>query len=261
MNYGLYLSASGLQVNMARQDVFANNMANVKTGGFKPDMAMVMGRRPEVEEKGLGFELRHELLDRLGGGVFKAPHRLDMSEGPMEQTDNPLDVALANPKTFLNVQATNPQTGQPQLRLTRDGALTLNAEGQLITQAGGHRVLDDNDQPITVDREQDVNINEVGAVIQSGEVIAQLGVSQVTDDTALRKDARNLLRIEGGDELRQPADDRSMRPGYRESSGVDPIKTLNQLIAATNNVSANGNMIRYHDQMMEQAVNTLGRVA
>ena len=52
MNYGLYLSASGVLTSMHRQDVIANNLANVATVGFKPDDVTLMARQPERIENG-----------------------------------------------------------------------------------------------------------------------------------------------------------------------------------------------------------------
>ena len=70
MNYGLYLSASGVLTNMYRQDVFANNLANASTVGFKRDLAAISQRDPESIEGGHAMQWRNDLLDELGGGVF-----------------------------------------------------------------------------------------------------------------------------------------------------------------------------------------------
>ena len=91
MNYGLYLSASGVLTNMYRQDVFANNLANAQTIGFKPDFPMLSQRDPESVEDDAGFDVRHDLLDRLGGGVYAGPQAIDFSVGRLEQTENPMD--------------------------------------------------------------------------------------------------------------------------------------------------------------------------
>ena len=92
MNYGLHLSAQGVLANLYRQDVFANNLANMGTVGFKRDLAMISQRSPEALEDAHPFELQNGLLDRLGGGVFAGPQQVLFSQGSMQKTNSPLDV-------------------------------------------------------------------------------------------------------------------------------------------------------------------------
>ncbi len=51
MDYGIYLSAAGLQVNQYRMEVLANNLANADTPGFKHDLTVVQERQPESRER------------------------------------------------------------------------------------------------------------------------------------------------------------------------------------------------------------------
>ena len=70
MNYGMYLSASGVLTNTYRQDVYANNLANAQTVGFKVDVPSIKQRDPESIEDDLGYSVSKDMLDRLGGGVL-----------------------------------------------------------------------------------------------------------------------------------------------------------------------------------------------
>lgn len=261
MNYGLYLSASGVLTNLYRQDVFSNNLANVETVGFKQDLPSIRQRDPESVEEQFGSDVSKRLLDRLGGGVLAGQQRIGFTPGPTRNTGAPLDVALDSPDTFFAIGVDDAQTGQSATRLTRDGRFSRNDEGYLVTVTGGHSVLDTNDRPIRVDDDAPVTIDKSGRVLQQGEEIAQLQVTSVTDTNRLVKEGQNLFRFDGPEDLRKPADLATVRPGFVEASGVDPIKALMQLISATKAVTANGNMIRYHDLLMDRAVNVLGRVA
>lgn len=258
MNYGLYLSASGVLTNLYRQDVFANNLANAHTVGFKRDLAAVTSRPPEAIEKGLGFEDRHALLDKLGGGMLAARPRIDFSAAAVTPTHNPLDAALLDDVSFFSVGYINPETGRQEVRFTRDGRFTRNAQGQLVTVAGGFPVLGDSGRPLTLPDGQ-AEIGSDGRVRVNGQVIGQLGIVTVPDRTMLIKQGQNLFRYLGKGEAR-PVAQPQLRPGHTEQSGVDPIDTLMDLISATKAVTSNGNLIRYHDQMLDRAVNVLGRV-
>lgn len=260
MNYGLYLSASGVQASLYRQDVFAHNLANVETPAFKPDIPGVQQRAPESIEDGFGGALRHNLLDRLGGGVFAGPQRISFDAGPARQTGSPLDLMLGGEDTFFAVEREGGPAGEQAIHLTRDGRFQLDQEGFLVTTAGQHYVLDANDQRIQLDEGGPVSIASDGSVLEGDEVVAQLQVTEVSDRDALRKRGQSLFAMPDGRDLRTEAADPSVRSGFLEGSGVDPIRAMLKVVAATKSATGNANMIRYHDLTMDRAVNVLGRV-
>ena len=79
MNYGRYLAASGGLTNSYRQDGFDNNLANVNSVGFKPEMPVLTVREPEASEDASTYGTANALLDRLGGGVLDGRVRVDRS--------------------------------------------------------------------------------------------------------------------------------------------------------------------------------------
>ncbi len=261
MNYGLYLSASGVLTNLYRQDVFANNLANAQTAGFKRDLASLMQRSPEVTEDELGMDLRSDLLDKLGGGALAGPQRIGFDQGPLRTTDRPLDIALEG-EGFFTVALRNPSTGRSEIRLTRDGSFSLNTQGTLVTASGGRPVLDDRDQPIQLRTDVPVQVSQTGDIVQGDEIVARLGIAMV-DRTRLTKQGENLFAWTGSDPRtsRQTPPQTLVRQGFSEMSNVDPVRALLDVVNATKAVSSNGNLIRYHDLLMDRAVNTLGRVA
>ncbi len=260
MNYGLWLSASAMQANTWRQDVYANNLANASTVAFKRDLANLRQRDPEAIASGQ-IDARHDLLDKLSGGVLAGPQSISFAPGPMQRTGVPTDIALDQNDTFLAVQHRDPATNALSVRLTRDGRLSRNAAGDLVLAASGHRVLDVNDQPITLAADAPFSIRSDGFILQNGEEIAQMQVTGVTDLNLLVKQGSNLFAFKEAGDFRRPVPGATVRPEHVEASGVDPIKALLELVAATKAISSNGNLIRYHDTLMDRAVNVLGRVA
>ena len=260
MNYGLYLSASGVLTNLYRQDVYANNLANAHTSGFKPDFAGVLQRPSESKEDSFGFDLSHKLLDRLGGGVFAGPQFVDFSPSNPVRTGNDLDVALLEKRQFFAVSTHDADTDQRQVQLTRDGRFTRNNEGFIVTVAGGHPVLNPDDEPIELPLGS-IHINRNGQIFDDAdELIGQIQVATVSDLNALRKQGQNLFKIDGPTNLRQVVETPLVKNGFVEDSGTDPIDALMKLIDATKSATGNANLIRYHDLLMDQAVNVLGRV-
>ncbi len=252
--YGLGLAASGVQVNMYRQDVYANNLANVKTAGFKADLASVRQRDAEAIEDALSFDRRDPLLDRLGGGVFAEPTRVMFDVGPLEKTGNPMDLGLNDKTTFFMVQLPNGET-----RLTRDGRFAVDKQGFLIQATNGYRVQNEDGEPLQVGEGGEVKFDRDGMVNVNGEEIARVGLATVDNLMALHKEDHGLVRVGDGTTLK-PATNRDLHPGYIEGSSVDPIKELMRVIDSGKAVSANANMIRYFDTTMEQSINRLGRV-
>ena len=260
MNYGLYLSASGVLTNTYRQDVFANNLANVETPGFKPDMPSIRQRDPEAVEDHLGMDRSNEIMDQLGGGVLAGTQHINFAPGALRMTDEPLDVALVDKHQFFAVQTTD-ANGQTSIALTRDGRFSRNDNGELVTQSG-HRVLDGSDQPIVVQGNGQASIDKAGNVLINGQAAAQLQVARIDNLDALTKRGQGLFAYQGQDPRTQLAGEQmDLRPGYIEASGVDPVMAMMRVVAATKAVTSNANMIRYHDQILDRAVNTLGRVA
>ena len=258
MNYGLHLSAAGVLTNMHRQDVAANNLANVHTVGFKRDLATFSQRAPEVVEDGLGHDMAHALLDRLGGGVKLDATTIDASQGPINTTGNPLDVAIEGRGFFIVRTLVN---GQQQHRLTRDGRLSIAADGRLVTTNGSHPVLDGDEQPLTLDPSQPVEIDELGQVKQGGGIVGRLALIEVTQPHTLKHMGEGLYEAPAGTlAARHPAAG-LVRQGALEQSNTNPIREMLNMIEATRAVTLSGNLMKYHDLVMDRAANVLGRVA
>ena len=261
MYYGLYLSASGVLVNTHNQDVFANNLANVNTVGFKPMVPGVRQRPPESVEDIVPFGTEHQLLDRLGGGVLAAPLGTGFKASPPQSTGRDLDAALTDPNTFFAVRYTDPDSGESSVRLTRNGRFMIDNAGQLVTSAG-HPVLDPNDQPITVDPDAGpARVDQLGRIVQGDEPVGQIQVARVDQAPRTLKPAGDNLFAFLGEDNRQLAESFGLLPQHTESSGASAIQTLMQVVASTKAANGNASMIRYQDTMIDRAVNTLGRVA
>ncbi len=260
MNYGLYLSAAGALTNLHRQDVIANNLANVNTVGFKPDMVFNQQRLPARLEGPHPDVSPQWLLEKLGGGNFVSPTHVNMKQGELEATSRPLDAAIQGDGFFV-VAGDDPDNPQ-SLRLTRDGRFELDQNNQLILAASGQHVLGHDGQPITLNGTGAVTIDADGVIQQDGDVVGQLRLVEASDPTQIVKIGHNMLALREGADATSlvPASGR-VHQGHVERSASDPIMTLNQLIGATKAVQGNARLMQYHDTLMEQAIGTFGRVA
>lgn len=259
ISYGMHLSASGALTSMYRQDVITHNLANAQTPGFKPDTALAVARDPARVEDGLWHLASNELMERLGGGTHLLPNMVSHAQGVLEQTGEPLDLAIRGDGFFVVRDAAD--VSGIAVRLTRDGRMTRRDDGTLVTAAGGLPVLDVQGRAIVVPADARPEIGSDGTITDRGMPLARIQLADVPDRA-------QLTRREGGlfepsdralEEMR-PASGRVM-PGFIEGAAVDEIAAMMAVASASRAVQTNLAMISYHDRAMEQAVRTLGRVA
>jgi len=264
MNYGMYVAASGVLVNSHRMDVLANNLANVNTPGFKPQLADIQARQPETLEDGpYDPELSKQMLEQIGGGLFAAQHTTSYATASIVDSGMEYDVALTQPNTFFAVQSADANTGELQVQLTRNGRFMTNDAGQLTTQAG-HPVLGEGDIPITIPAgtSQTVIANDGTITFRGGEgkELGSVQMQVVTTNTAmLEHRGEGLFHMAAGDH-RTPVEHPGVRQFHYEGSGTNAVTTMMEIVAATKAATGNANMIRYHDQMLNQSINTFARL-
>jgi flagellar basal-body rod protein FlgF/flagellar basal-body rod protein FlgG len=241
MPYGIYLSAEGAAAQAQRLEVIANNLANVDTVGFKPDVPTFQSRFAEAIQQGLAREGDGSVND-LGGGVKLIDVTTDHSSSQLKETGGTLDLAITG-SGFFHVRGDDGE----QL-LTRAGNFTLDAQGRLVTQNGDRPVLDQAGGEITLDSSQPFSISQDGFISQNGALVA-LGLSQPESLNELVKAGNNLFRPLGNIAT-VPLGDRQIRQGYLEMSGANPIRQMMAMIETTRAFEANTRMIQNQDTML-----------
>lgn len=257
MNYGLYLAASGMQTSMYRMDVYANNLANMNTAGFRPDVPATRQRDCARVEDDLGNYPGNTLLDKLGGGVLMAPTLVSNAQGMLEVTGNALDVALKGDGFFV----VSTGSGTDSLKFSRDGRMVMNKNGTLVQASSGHPVLDTSDSAITLDRNLPVQISLDGGIRQGGKLVANLQVATVANPSTLRKRGDNLLDASAEAFANRKPGNADVQQGTIERSSVDAIKATLDVSSAERAVSRSAKMVQIYDEVMQRTISTFGRVA
>ena len=250
MIYGMYVSAAGALANSYRQDVVANNLANVDTVAFKRDLALFRARPTEAGQNG-SRQYTTAMLEGIGGGSFALPTYTDFSPASLQETQNPYDLALAGAGFF---QVRNGS----QINYTRDGRFKLDQQGQLVTADRRLPILDDAGEPIVLNRNLDFDVNQAGVVSQSGNQVARLGIVDFDDTTSLRKQGGNLLVMQGAAEPRTVQT--PVKQNCLESSGVDAIDQLTEMIRTQRLFQTNISLLQLQDQTLGMAVSRLGSI-
>ena len=256
MNYGLWMSAAGLGSQMYRQDVLANNLANSQTTAFKPDFAQTMERPPASEEFGQ-LVPSHQLLEQLGGGVMLDRTWTDFSQGALEESGNPLDLALDG-KGFFMVRD---ESGADML--TRAGVFQRDPNGNLV-DGDGRNVLSNQGRPIRLPdvAEGPIVIGRDGTLsTEGGSGFGRLAIVDA-DPRNLRKEGGNLYAYTGKDTPKAVnASDTQVRQGWTEASAIDPVMEMSKLIDSSRAIQANSRLIGIHDEVMNLTINRLGAIA
>ncbi|GJQ31046.1 MAG: flagellar basal body protein [Phycisphaerae bacterium] len=252
MSYGLQISASGVFAALYRQDVYANNLANLDTPGFKVDVPTSRPRECVREEDGVWQLPSNRLLERLGAGALLNANSISFAQGSLKTTGNALDVGIQGDGFFMV------QDGDAT-RLTRDGRFTRDAQGMLVLASGGQRVLGEDGKPIRLPAGA-VTIDGEGTVRSNGQAVSRLGFVDVSDRGALTKAGHGMFAAsEAALKGAVPATGRMTQYAIEESA-VDEVAAIMQMTSASRDVEANTAMIREHDRLLDKAINTLGRV-
>jgi flagellar basal-body rod protein FlgF len=250
MLYGTYLSASGMALNQAQQDVLANNLANVDTAGFKRDLA-VFQERLQAGKQGGNFGFIPENLKRSTGGAFISTVQTDFSDGSLVQTDNNLDLAIKGPG-FLTIQDGD------KVRYTRDGRLAV-ADGRLVTEIGGKPVLDDRGQEIDVldFSSKELRIDSQGNLWAKNQQLANLGIVEFDQPQNIKKIGGNLFDA-AGEEPRSV--ETQVVSGAVEASTVSPTTEMVDMIKASRSYQINAQMISLQDQTLGRLMSEMPRL-
>ncbi len=219
MDRMIYLSMAGAKATMQRQDVLANNLANVSTVGFRAELNAFRA----VPVQGSGASTRVYALESTPG--------YDDSAGVVSTTGRPLDVAMRG-NAWLAVQALDGTEAY-----TRAGSLDVSADGTLVTQ-NGLPVIGDGG-PIQVPANSEVSIAADGTVSARGTNGRSAAVGRlklVTPEAPLTRGEDALFRAADGD---LAADTTArLQDGALEGSNVSPVQTMVQMIAAARQFEA-----------------------
>jgi flagellar basal body rod protein FlgG len=261
MIYGLYLSATGVISSSHKQDVIANNLANAETAGFKRDVPQFQQRLSEAEQRRASATMSgwsDSNLDNIGGGLFVMPNAPDLSQGTMETTASPLDVAIDGEGYF----AVQNRSGESSISLTRNGQFMVDRKGYLVLGTEeGQRVLDPNKQPIRLspDAGGKISVSKDGGISQGTQPVGRIGVFTVDDKSKLTKQGGTLLAYSDPNGIKKI--DTPVRGETIERSNVDPTTELTELMKTQRLLEANANMIRYQDQTLQRLVNDVGKIS
>ncbi|HEX4036798.1 MAG TPA: flagellar basal-body rod protein FlgF [Acidobacteriaceae bacterium] len=215
MDSGYYAACTALISRTQELDTIANNLANASTAGYRAEQDVFS----EVLANA-GNPSASALDQAMNSYGILSGTTLDQNQGALQKTGNNLDVAIEG-SGYFEVQTTDGQV------YTRDGSFQVSAHGQLVTSTGD-AVLGENGT-ITMPPGP-VSISADGTISSKGAVLGKLKVVEFPAGTQLS--SMGNLYYSAPVNTAQPATQSSVRQGMLESSNVNPITAMVQLVTA-----------------------------
>lgn len=243
MDNMLYIAMSGAKEDLNAVAIRSNNLANINTTGFKADLAQARS----MQAYGEGHPSRVFALSERPGQNF--------AEGAIKTTGRDLDVAVVG-QGWLSVLDENGEDA-----MTRNGNLQISQGGMLQTSSGqpvmgeaGPVFIPLPITNITIGKDGTISVQPQGAPSEVREVIDRISV--VNPPNGLVEKGRDgLFRMKNGEELPLPDFNARLEVGALESSNVNAVEEMTQLISLQRNYELSVKMMKTaqdNDQRSEQ---------
>jgi flagellar basal-body rod protein FlgG len=252
----LQIAGTGMVAQQYNVEVTANNLANMNTTGYKRMRAEFQDLLYEQQTRvGSATSDQGTIAPvgvQLGVGVRLAGVAPTMTAGTLKQTDNALDMAIQGDGYF-SVELPSGETGY-----TRDGSFQIGADGSIVTVDG----LPVQPGIVIPEDVKSVTVNASGEVFAyrdnqpEPENLGRLTLTRFVNPAGLERRGDNLLtetQASGAPQEGNPGDTGfgTVRSQFLESSNVDPVREITNLIEAQRGYEMSSKTIQTADQMMQ----------
>lgn len=234
---GIYTSASGMVPRVKKQEITANNIANVSAPGFKKDMIFTRElSRVEKKLRPTKSDWQQPMVDEI---------YTNFSPGVFDKTGNPLDLAIDGDGFF------RLELSDGSIALTRAGSFMVSNEGFLAPPGGGFLLGEGG--PIEVGSGE-VAVSQSGVVQSDGMNVGRITPVTVADLELLDKIGGSLFAVPDGVEL-IPVEKATIHQGFLESSNVDIVREMIDMIISFRNYEADSRALQMQDQSLDHLFN------
>ena len=245
MENAAYIGLSRQMTLRRELDIVANNIANANTTGFKVEQLLV---GTEV-----GARARNDMVKPSASFVLDNGVGRDFGQGALQQTGRDLDFGIEGEGAFFTV---NDGTADAY---TRDGAFTLDPEGRLTTKQG-QAVLGGGAEIVLDPALGAPSVGADGTITQNGQVTGRLSVVRFDTLGVLEKGGDSLYRNKSNAQPIEAAD-AQVHQGSLESSNVNPLIEITNLVEISRAYESVSRMIDNTNDLSRRAVERLGKAA
>jgi flagellar basal-body rod protein FlgG len=256
MMRSLWISKTGMEAQQTQLDTISNNLANASTNGYKRAHAVFEDLMYQnLRQAGANSSEQTTLPTGLqaGLGTRAVATARNFSQGNLQQSSNPLDIAIRG-NGFFEVQLPDGTTGY-----TRDGSFQVSASGQLVTN-NGYTVqpgitIPANAQSVTIGNDGTVTVVVPGQSTPQG--VGQIQIASFVNPGGLEPKGQNLYSetaASGAPNAGAPGQNGlgSLQQGFVETSNVNVVEELVQMIQTQRAYELNSKAIQTSDQMLQK---------
>jgi len=252
----LWIAKTGMEGQQTKLDAISNNLANVATNGYKRAGVVFEDLMYQnLRQAGSATSEQSTLPTglQLGLGVRVAATSRNFSQGTLNQTSNNLDLAVEG-NGFFQIQLPDGTAGY-----TRDGAFQLDANGQLVTQAGypvqPGITIPANARSVSIGKDGAVSVTLPGQT--APQAVGQLQLAHFVNPAGLDPLGGNLFAetaSSGSASAGAPGNNGlgTLRQGFVEGSNVNVVEELVTMIATQRAYEMNSKAIQTSDQMLQR---------
>ncbi len=223
------------QSGLAREmQIVANNIANSATTGFRSE-GLIFSEYVKPVDRGASLS--------MGQGNVR---NTSFDQGALTQTGGTFDLAIEGDGFFL-IETPNGE------RLTRAGAFSPSAEGDLVTY-DGFRVLDAGGAPLFIPPGTNIAISADGTLSADGTPLGQIGLVQPIDASDLEREDGVMFRTQAGYE---PAENARVLQGFVENSNVNAVSQLARMIEVQRAYELGQSFLESEDERVRAAMKAL----
>lgn len=244
---GLYTSATAMLAAQTQSEVIGDNVANLKTPGYKEQLASnISFPAMLIERMGGNSSPDPVQLGWLGTGVGVDRAALSNVQGALETTDLKTDLALTSPGYFV-IQT---PVGE---RYTRNGHFQLNDQG-MLQSSNGYALQGENGPIGRLSSEFVVKAD--GTIMDNGQRVDRLRVVDIATD-ALKREGESLYSASQPVQVLMTS---QVLQGAVEASNVDLSGQMVHMMTVMKAYEANQRVIQIQDEMLGKAVNEVGKI-
>jgi len=244
---GLYTSASAMLAAQTQSEVIGDNVANLKTSGYKEQVASnISFPAMLIERMGGNSSPDPVQIGWLGTGVGVDRAALSNVQGAIETTDLKTDLALTSPGYFVV------QTPEGE-RYTRNGHFQRDDQG-MLQSSNGYALQGENGPIGPLNSEFLVKAD--GTIMDNGQRVDRLRVVDIATD-ALKREGESLYSASQPVQIVMTA---QVLQGAVEASNVDLSGQMVQMMTVMKAYEANQRVIQIQDEMLGKAVNEVGKI-
>jgi flagellar basal-body rod protein FlgF len=238
---GIYSVANAMETAARNQEIVSENLVQATTPGYRRQgLLYEASSAPMLAGGGGGTAPRSGMSAGPSGGQSSFVY---FEPGPLQQTNNPLDLAVSGNAFFVVEGPNGPM-------YTRNGSFEQGPGGELRTRGGGYRVSGEGGAITIPPDAASLTVGSDGTITANGAQVGRLRLATFAQPETLRRVGTTLFQ---GDAPQTPLPDAvKIEQGYREGSNVQPVQEMVSMMLGMRYYEAAGKALQALSDALSQ---------